>query len=127
MPSTTRPLSIVAAVSGVLVVLYSVLLAHEPLLGLGAGIACFAVAALLYAGSTDRETVAAVAMAVTVLYGVFTFQLPAAVVAACVVYLTLWVTDADGPFDATPPAVISVETVAEEADDPVESDDEAAE
>jgi chromate transport protein ChrA len=127
MPSTARSLSIVAVVAGVLVVLYSFLLAHEPLLGLGAAIVCFVAAALLHTGDTDRETVAAVAMAVTVLYGVFTFQLPAAIVAACVVYLTLWVTDPDGPYDATPPAIISAAVVSETADAPVESEDEAAE
>lgn len=106
MPSTTTELAALAALAGVLAVLYGFFLAFEPLLGLGVGVACFVVAALLYAGGTNRETVAAVTMGACVVYGVFTLQFPTAVVAACVVYLTLWVTGEDGPFDATPPAII---------------------
>jgi branched-subunit amino acid ABC-type transport system permease component len=121
MPSTTRALSIFAVAAGISAVLYSFFLAFEPLLGLGVGVACFTVAVLLYAGGTNRETVAAVTMGATVVYGVFTLQFPTAVVAACVVYLTLWVTDEDGPFDASPPTIIPEGVV----DGSVESDERA--
>lgn len=123
MPSNARILSGLAIVAGVLAVLYGVSIAHQLLLGVGAGVACFVVAALLYAGGTNRETVAAVAIAATVVYGAFTFQLPAAMVAACAVYLTLWVTDPDGPFDATPPRIFPADALGEDApaNDPGES------
>ena len=103
MASTPRILAAGSAVAGVLVLLYSLLVLAQPLVGAGIAFALFVAAALLHAGGTDRKTVVGVTMAVTVIYGVFTFQLPAAIVAACVVYLTAWVTSPDGPFDAAPP------------------------
>ncbi|MCD2204470.1 hypothetical protein [Halobacterium sp. KA-6] len=106
MPSTTTQLAVIAALAGVLGLLYVGAIANEIVVGLAVALGCAVVAVLLYAGGTNRETVAAVTMGATVVYGVFTLQFPTAVVAACVVYLTLWVTDPDGPFDASPPSVI---------------------
>ncbi|MUV61034.1 hypothetical protein [Halobacterium sp. CBA1126] len=126
MPSTTRALSILAVAVGVSALLYSFFLAFEPLLGLGVGVACFTIAALLYAGGTNRETVAAVTMGACVVYGVFTLQFPLAVVAACVVYLTLWVTDPDGPFDATPPSVIPERVLDDGPEDATDASEESA-
>ncbi|WP_232688604.1 hypothetical protein [Halobacterium zhouii] len=122
MASTTRTLAAGAAVAGVLVLLYSLLVLHQPLVGVGIAFALFVAAVLLHAGGADRRTVAGVTMAVTVVYGVFTLQLPAAVVAACVVYLTAWVTSPDGPFDAAPPELFAatVEGDAATAEDDAE-------
>ncbi len=126
MPSTTRALSIFAVAAGVSAVLYGFFLAFEPLLGLGVGVACFTVAVLLYAGGTNRETVAAVTMGACVVYGVFTLQFPTAVVAACVVYLTLWVTDPNGPFDATPPTIFPERVLDEEDENVTDASEESA-
>jgi hypothetical protein len=104
--------------------LYAGAVANEIILGLGITVGFGAAAVLLYAGGTNRETVAAVTMAACVVYGVFTLQSPIAVVAACVVYLTLWVTDESGPFDATPPTVIPG---GRHHDRPADADGEAAE
>ncbi|WP_353633824.1 hypothetical protein ABSL23_11265 [Halobacterium sp. NMX12-1] len=121
MPSTTTQLAILAALAGVLGLLYVGAIANEIVVGLAVALGFAVVAVLLYAGGTNRETVAAVTMGATVVYGVFTLQFPTAVVAACVVYLTLWVTDEDGPFDASPPTIIPEGVV----DGPVESDERA--
>jgi|GEM_PF-377552 len=109
MPSTTTQLALVAALAGVLGLLYVGAIANEIVVGLAVALGFAVVAVLFYAGGTNRETVAAVTMGACVVYGVFTLQFPMAVVAACVVYLTLWVTDEDGPFDAAPPTVIADE------------------
>lgn len=110
MPSTTTHLAVIAALAGVLGLLYVGAIANEIVVGLAVALGCAVVAVLLYADGTNRETVAAVTMGATVVYGVFTLQFPTAVVAACVVYLTLWVTDPDGPFDATPPTLFPEQT-----------------
>jgi hypothetical protein len=116
MPSRATELAALAVMCGLLALLYAASIAHRPLLGLGTTVACLVVAALLYAGDTNRDTVAGVAMVVTVVYGVFTLQLPAAMVGACVISLTPWVTDADGSFDATPPAIFP-DRVFDDGDD----------
>lgn len=127
MPSTTQVLAFATLAAGLLAAAYLAALSRELVLAVGVVIAAITVAALFLGGDPNREMVAAVTMAVTVVYGVFTLQLAAAVVAACVVYLTLWVTGADGPFDATPPRLFperaagggneAGETVASERDE----------
>ncbi|NIB99473.1 hypothetical protein [Halobacterium sp. R2-5] len=126
MPSTTTQLAALAVLVGVLGLLYVGAIANEIIVGFGFAVACGVVAVLLYAGGTNRETVAAVTMGACVVYGVFTLQFPTAVVAACVVYLTLWVTDEDGPFDATPPAIIP-EQALDDGDGAAGRDGEPAE
>ena len=124
MPSTSTQLAALSVLAGALGLLYVGAIANEIIVGLAIAVGFGVVAVLLYAGGTNRETVAAATMGACVVYGVFTLQFPVAVVAACVVYLTLWVTDEDGPFDATPPAVIS-ERVLDDA--PADADNEATE
>jgi hypothetical protein len=123
MPSTTTRLAALSVLAGVLGLLYVGAIADQTIVGLGVAVGFGVVAVLLYAGGTNRETAAAVTMGACVVYGVFTLQFPTAVIAACVVYLTLWVTDEDGPFDATPPGVLPDDVL----DDPADADGEAAE
>lgn len=124
MPSTTRILALAALAAGLLATAYAAALSRHVMLALGVAVAALVVAAVLYAGDASRETVAAVTMAVTVVYGAFTLQLPAAVVAASVVYLTLWVTDEDGPFDATPPELFA-DAFGADGDGDVDADEPA--
>jgi hypothetical protein len=86
MSSTDRT-SVAAAFAllGVVGLAYSTLLARL-LLGAGFAAAAFLVAVLVYYGDTDRRTLVRATMAVTIVYGVVTLQLPMAVIAACVVY-----------------------------------------
>ncbi|MDZ7747077.1 MAG: hypothetical protein U5K28_11445 [Halobacteriales archaeon] len=75
---------------GVITLLYSWILGYDPLVGTAVAVASFVVALLTYYGDADRLNARSIAIiAVTLIYGVFTFQLPiAAHFAACVVYLT---------------------------------------
>ncbi|GGL56896.1 hypothetical protein [Halocalculus aciditolerans] len=101
MSSTERLVAAALAVLlGIATVLYSFLIVQQLLVGAGVAFAFFVAAAFLYQGSADRQTVVRATVVLTVAYGVFTFQLPAALVAACVVYLTAWATGPESPFDA---------------------------
>jgi hypothetical protein len=92
------------ALLGVVGLAYSILLARL-LLGAGFAAAAFLVAVLVYYGDTDRRTLVRATMAVTIVYGVVTLQLPMAVIAACVVYLSAWVTGPDSPVDSVDTAI----------------------
>ncbi len=97
--------------------LYSVIITQRLLLGTGVGIASFVVAIFTYYGGTNRKTATRATIIITLIYGVFTLQLPIAVIAACVVYLTAWLTGSDSPLDAPDTQVLPVEsTVTNESD-----------
>lgn len=79
---------------------YSVLIGGQLLLGVGFALSALVVAALVYYGDAERHTLTRATIAITVVYGVFTGQLPIAVIAACVVYLSAWLTGPDSPLDS---------------------------
>ncbi|GGM66638.1 putative membrane protein YccC [Halarchaeum rubridurum] len=108
MPSTHRVAAGLVVLVGVLALVYSMLIVQQVLLGVGVLLAALALAAIVYYGGTDRRTLVRATMAVTVVYGAVTFQLPLAVVAACVVYLTAWVTGPDSPVDAPDTTILPV-------------------
>ena len=86
------------ALFGFVALAYSLLIAAQPLFGLGVFALALAVA---YAVATDadrRETAMWAAIGVVVLYGVLTLQFLLTVVAACTIYLTAWVTGPGGPY-----------------------------
>jgi len=119
MPSMKR-IHIVAAfvLLGVAALLYSVIATYQLLLGTGVATASFVVAIFTYYGGTNRKTATRATIIVTLVYGVFTLQLPIAVIAACVVYLTAWLTGSDSPLDAPDTQVFPVEpTATNESDD----------
>ena len=119
MPSMKR-IHIVAAfvLLGVAALLYSVIATYQLLLGTGVATASFVVAIFTYYGGTNRKTATRATIIVTLIYGVFTLQLPIAVIAACVVYLTTWLTGSDSPLDAPDTQVFPVEpTATNESDD----------
>ncbi|GGL21928.1 hypothetical protein GCM10009037_01600 [Halarchaeum grantii] len=128
MPSnhTTRVLAAAGLVLvGVLALLYSLAVVAELLIGAGAFAGLLVLAAFVYYGGLNRRTLVYIAMAVTVVYGAFTLQLPAAVVAACVVYLTAWVTGSDSPLDAPDTTLVPVRADADRdtSEDDVADDD----
>jgi thiol:disulfide interchange protein len=103
---------------GVAALLYSVVATYQLLLGTGVATASFVVAIFTYYGGTNRKTATRATIIVTLIYGVFTLQLPIAVIAACVVYLTAWLTGSDSPLDAPDTQVFPVEpTATNESDD----------
>jgi thiol:disulfide interchange protein len=103
---------------GVAALLYSVIATYQLLLGTGVATASFVVAIFTYYGGTNRKTATRATIIVTLIYGVFTLQLPIAVIAACVVYLTAWLTGSDSPLDAPDTQVFPVEpTATNESDD----------
>ena len=117
MPASRRvPIAVTLVVVGLATLVYSVLISRQLLLGAGVALAFFVVASFALYGDATRRTAARATIAVTLLYGAFTLQLPAAVVAACVVYLTAWLTGPDSPFDAPDTRVFPVESTA--TDDP---------
>ncbi|MFO7926545.1 hypothetical protein [Natronomonas sp.] len=85
---------------GIAAVLYSVLVAQRLLFGTGIAFAFFVIAFFVYYGGINRPTLTRTTIVVTLMYGVFTLELPVAVIAACIVYLTAWLTGSDSPFDA---------------------------
>lgn len=93
---------------------------QQLLLGAGVAFSCFVVAAFAYYGGTDRQTLTRATIIGTLLDGVFTLQLPIAVVAACVVSLTAWLTGSDSPLDAPDIQVFPVTSTA--TDDPGNGD-----
>ncbi|ELZ58639.1 MULTISPECIES: hypothetical protein [Halorubrum] len=110
MPSNEHT-GLVAALAaiGVVVPLYAFVLQRQFLPGLGVGLSALVVAALVYRDGTGRRTLARGTIVVTVLYGAFTFQLPVAVVAACAVYLSAWLTGPDSPLGAPDTEIVPVE------------------
>lgn len=130
MSSTKRLAAGAFALVGVAVLLYSLLVTHQLLLGAGVALSFFVVALFLYYGGTDRRTLVRATMAITVVYGVFTLQLPIAVAAACVVYLTAWLTGPDSPVDAPdthlfPTAETDTDTHEPAIDDALDTADES--
>lgn len=125
MPSSRRvAITTTLVVLGIAALFYSFLLVQRPLLGAGVAFAFFVVAAFAYEGDADRQTLTRATIAVTLVYGVFTLQLPVAVVAACVVYLTAWLTGPDSPLDAPDTQVFPVESAApDESESESESDE----
>ncbi|WP_435096288.1 hypothetical protein [Halarchaeum sp. P4] len=115
MPSTNARtvLSAGLVLVGVFALLYSLLVVAQVLVGAGAFVGLLALAGLVYYGGATRRTLVLATMAVTVVYGAFTLQLPAAVVAACVVYLTAWVTGHDSPLDAPDTTLLPVGTATD--------------
>ncbi|GAA0297618.1 hypothetical protein [Halarchaeum salinum] len=108
MPSTHRIAAGGVVLLGVLALVYSMLIVQEVLLGVGVLIAALSLAAIVYYGGTDRRTLVRATMAVTVVYGAISFQLPIAVVAACLVYLTAWLTGPDSPVDSPDTTILPV-------------------
>ncbi|WP_434521916.1 hypothetical protein [Halorubrum sp. AS12] len=103
MPSSKR-IAAALVLIGILGLAYSVLTRQE-IIGAWVTISAFIVAVLVFYGDAERHTLARATIAVTVVYGVFTGQLPMAVIAACVVYLSAWLTGPDGPFNAPDTAI----------------------
>ncbi|RNJ26389.1 hypothetical protein [Halosegnis longus] len=113
MPSSKRIYIVTGMVLfGVAALVYAWALAYEPLLGTGVAVAAFIAALLTYYGDANRQTLARVTIVVTIVYGTFTFQLPIAVVAACIVYLTAWLTGTDSPFDAPDTQIFPINSTA---------------
>ncbi|WP_225336195.1 hypothetical protein [Halomicrobium urmianum] len=113
MPSLKRiHIAAVFVLFGIAALLYSMVIAYEPLLGTGVAFASSVVAAFAYHGDATRQTVTRATIIVTLIYGVFTLQLPIAVIAACVVYLTAWLTGSDSPFNAPDTQIFPVESTA---------------
>ena len=97
---------------GTLAFLYSVVVIQQLLLGTGVAFSFFVVAAFLYYGDANRQTLARATIIITLIYGVFTVQLPVAVVASCIVYLTAWLTGSDSPLDAPDTQIFPVTSSA---------------
>ena len=96
---------------------YSVVLIGQVLIGAGFTLSALVVAALVYYGDAERHTLTRATTAVTVVYGVFTGQLPMAVIAACVVYLSAWLTGPDSPLNAPDTVIFPVrQTTTEESE-----------
>lgn len=118
MPSLKRVYIVAAFVLfGIAALLYSMLIVYQPLVGAGVAFASFVVASFAYFGDANRQTVTLAVIIVTLIYGVFTLQLPIAVIAACVVYLTAWLTGSDSPLDAPDTQILSVESTATNGSD----------
>ena len=115
MPSTKHSATVAGLVLfGVAVFLYAVVLQANLLFGTGVALSSFITAVLVYYGGADRPTLARAAIVVTLVYGVFTLQLPFAIIAACTVYLSAWVTGTDGPFDAPDTEIFPIEEATTE-------------
>lgn len=113
MPSSKRvPMAAMFVLLGIVALAYSVLVVQQLLLGTGVAFSFFVVAAFLYYGDANRQTLARATIIITLIYGVFTVQLPTAVVAACVVYLTAWLTGSDSPLDAPDTQIFPVKSAA---------------
>jgi hypothetical protein len=118
MPSSKRvPTAATFVLLGIVALLYSALAVHQLLLGTGVAFAFFVVAWFVYYGDANRQTLTRATIIVTLIYGVFTLQLPLAVVAACAVYLTAWLTGMDSPLDAPDTRIFPVDSAATEESD----------
>ncbi|ELZ37486.1 hypothetical protein [Halorubrum tebenquichense] len=110
MPSDEHTGLVAALVAiGVVVPLYTVVVSQRLLPGLGVGLSALVTAALVARDGAGRGTLVRATMAVSVVYGAFTLQLPVAVIAACAVYLSAWVTGADSPFGAPDTEIVPIE------------------
>jgi len=98
MPSSRR-IAAVLVLIGMIGLAYSVL-TSQVIIGAWLTLSAFVVAALVYYGDAKRHTLTRAAIVVTVVYGVFLRQLPMAVIAACVVYLSAWLTGPNSPLNA---------------------------
>ena len=119
MPSSKHgPIAATLFLFGIVTVLYSLFLFQQLRLGIGVAVSFFVVGLIVYYGDTARQIATRATIFVTLIYGVFTFQLPFAVVAACIVYLTAWVTGSDSPLDSPDTQVFPAKSNAtKEADD----------
>lgn len=120
VPSQSRSyLAVALTLLGIGALLYSVLVLGQFIVGAGVAVAAFATATLVYYYGANRRTLTRATIIVTVVYGVFTLQLPLAIIAACAVYLSAWLTGPDTPFNAPDTEIIPVEqTTTEESDRP---------
>ncbi|WP_299331076.1 hypothetical protein [Haloplanus sp.] len=120
MPSPNRGYVVVAlAFAGVGALAYSVVVLQRLAVGAGVAASAFVVATLVYYYGITRRTLTRATIAVTVVYGVFTLQLPLAIIAACVVYLSAWITGPDTPVNAPDTEIIPVDqATTEESDRP---------
>ena len=115
MPSTKHSATVAGLILfGIAVFLYAVVVQVNLLFGTGIALSSFITAVLVYYGSTDRPTLVRAAIVVTLVYGVFTLQLPLAIIAACAVYLSAWLTGTDGPFNAPDTAIFPVAQATDE-------------
>lgn len=116
MPSPKRRIQIVAAliVAGVVALLYSIVVTQELLLGVSIALSFLVTAVFVYYGGTDRKTLTRVTIGVTIVYGAISLQLPLAIIAACAVYLSAWLTGPDSPFDAPDTEIFPVKKTATE-------------
>ncbi|WEL16284.1 putative membrane protein [Halorhabdus sp. SVX81] len=92
--------------------LHSVLFSHQLFLGMAVALASFVIAIFAHYGDPNRKTFTRATIIVTLIYGAFTLQLPIAVIAACVVYLTAWLTGLDSPLNAPDTQFFPIESVA---------------
>lgn len=97
MPSSKR-IAAALVLIGIIGLAYAGLTSYV-LIGAWLTLSSFVVAALVYYGDAERHTLTRATIAVTVVYGVFMGQLPMAVIAACVVYLSAWVTGPNSPLN----------------------------
>jgi chromate transport protein ChrA len=116
MPSPKRRIQIVAAliIAGVVALLYSIVVTQEFLLGVSIALSSLVIAVFVYYGGTDRKTLTRVTIGVTIVYGAVSLQLPLAIIAACAVYLSAWLTGPDSPFDAPDREIFPVKQTATE-------------
>ncbi|MFC7077982.1 hypothetical protein ACFQI6_16270 [Halomicroarcula sp. GCM10025335] len=87
------------------------------LLGTGVAFTSFVVASFAYYGDANRQAFTRATIVVVLIFGVFTLQVPIAVIAACVVYLTAWLTGSDSPLNAPDTRIFPVKsTTTNESD-----------
>ena len=98
MPSARLVGAVGVAVLGLAALVYSVLVTHQPILGLSALAACI-LGAFAVAGRVDRRRALTwVVILLVVLLGFVLTRPIVAVIAACAVYLTSWLTGPSGPY-----------------------------
>lgn len=116
MSSPKRRIQIVAAliIAGVVALLYSIVVTQELLLGVSIALSSLVIAVFVYYGGTDRKTLTRVTIGVTIVYGAVSLQLPLAIIAACAVYLSAWLTGPDSPFDAPDTEIFPVQQTTTE-------------
>ncbi|GAD53714.1 hypothetical protein MBEHAL_2474 [Halarchaeum acidiphilum MH1-52-1] len=124
MPSASRVVgAAVAVLVGIVALLYSFLVAQQLLLGVGVAFALFVVAAFVYHANASRRSIVVLTMLLTLVYGAATLQLLVAVIAACVVYLSAWLTGPDSPVDAPDTTILPAGTALERAGGADDADD----
>jgi len=95
---------------------YSVVLIGQVLIGAGFTLSALVVAALVYYGDAERHTLTRYHCCHGCLWG-FTGQLPVAVIAACVVYLSAWLTGPDSPVNSPDTEIFPVtQTTTDESE-----------